>query len=157
MFKRVLVANRGEIALRVIRACKELGVEAVAVYSTADTDSMHVQLANSAICIGPGPSSQSYLKMEAHHQRGGDRQCRCHPSGLRLPLRRTRSSPRSATSCKIKFIGPSADVIAMMGDKNTAKATAAQGGRAGDSRFRRTSSGRKRRRIDDCRARWAIR
>ena len=65
MLRRVLIANRGEIALRILRACRELGMETVAVYSTADAEAMHVQLATQAVCIGPAPAAQSYLNMRA--------------------------------------------------------------------------------------------
>ena len=64
MFKKILIANRGEIAVRIIRCCKEMGIEAVAVYSSADATSLHVQLADEAYCIGPAKSSESYLNME---------------------------------------------------------------------------------------------
>ncbi|MGE0157703.1 MAG: biotin carboxylase N-terminal domain-containing protein, partial [Geobacter sp.] len=65
MFHKILIANRGEIAIRVIRACKELGIKTVAVYSTADAESLHVKLADESVCIGPPPSSQSYLNINA--------------------------------------------------------------------------------------------
>ena len=65
MFKKILIANRGEIALRVIRACKEMGIQTVAVHSTADTDAMHVRMANESVCIGPPASSESYLSIPA--------------------------------------------------------------------------------------------
>ena len=123
MFKKVLVANRGEIALRIIRACRELGVQSVAVYSEADVDSMHVQLADEAICIGPGPSAESYLKADriisAAEVANVDA---IHPGYGFLS-----ENPQFAEiceSCHIKFIGPSAAVIARMGDKNEARATA---------------------------------
>ena len=123
MFRNILVANRGEIALRVIRACKELGVRTVAVYSEADVDSMHVQLADEAICIGPGPSSESYLKVEAIMSAAEIANVDAiHPGYGFLS-----ENPRFAEicdSCKVKFIGPSVEVISMMGDKNRARETA---------------------------------
>ncbi len=123
MFQKVLVANRGEIALRVIRACKELDIKTVAVYSEADVDSMHVQLADEAICIGPGPSTESYLKpdriISAAEIANVDA---IHPGYGFLS-----ENPQFADiceSCKIKFIGPAASVMERMGDKNQARATA---------------------------------
>jgi acetyl-CoA carboxylase biotin carboxylase subunit len=127
MFTRVLVANRGEIALRIIRACRELGVESVAVYSEADVDSMHVQLADEAVCIGPASSKESYLKMDrmiaAAEITGSDA---IHPGYGFLS-----ENARFAEICEssgITFIGPSAKVISMMGDKATARATAVANG-----------------------------
>jgi acetyl-CoA carboxylase biotin carboxylase subunit len=123
MFRKVLVANRGEIALRVIRACKELGVKTVAVYSTADVDSMHVQLADEAICIGPGPSSESYLKIDRIISAAEIANVDAIHPGYGF-LSENAQFADICDSCKIKFIGPSADVIRMMGDKNTARDTA---------------------------------
>jgi len=127
MFKRVLVANRGEIALRIIRACRELDVESVAVYSEADVDSMHVQLADEAVCIGPASSKESYLKIDriiaAAEITGADA---IHPGYGFLS-----ENARFAEICKsagITFIGPSSDVISRMGDKATARATAIANG-----------------------------
>ena len=127
MFKKVLVANRGEIALRVIRACKELGVKTVAVYSTADVDSMHVQLADHAICIGPGPSAQSYLKIDAIISAAEIANVDAIHPGYGF-LSENAKFADICESCKIKFIGPSSEVISMMGDKNTARATATKAG-----------------------------
>ena len=123
MFSRVLVANRGEIALRVIRACKELGIETVAVYSNADTDSMHVQLADSAICIGPGPSNQSYLKIYSIISAAEIANVDAIHPGYGF-LSENAKFADICESCKIKFIGPSSEVISTMGDKNQARATA---------------------------------
>ena len=127
MFNKVLVANRGEIALRIIRACRELGVASVAVYSEADVDSMHVQLADEAVCIGPGPSKDSYLKPDriiaAAEITDADA---IHPGyGF---LSENARFVEICDSCNIKFIGPSAEVIRRMGDKNTARATAVEYG-----------------------------
>ena len=123
MFKKVLIANRGEIALRVIRACKELGIKTLAVYSEADVDSLHVQLADEAICIGPAPSAQSYLKIDRIISAAeiGDVDA-IHPGyGF---LAENAHFADVCASCNIKFIGPPASAIRAMGDKNIARATA---------------------------------
>jgi acetyl-CoA carboxylase biotin carboxylase subunit len=127
MFDKVLVANRGEIALRIIRACKELGVQTLAVYSEADIDSLHVQLADESICIGPASSAQSYLKIDRIISAAevGDVDA-IHPGYGFLA-----ENPHFADvcdSCQIKFIGPSAMAIRKMGDKNTARETARKAG-----------------------------
>jgi len=127
MFEKVLIANRGEIALRVIRACKELGIRTLAVYSDADVDSLHVQLADEAICIGAAPSSESYLKIDRIMSAAevGDVDA-IHPGyGF---LAENAHFAEVVESCKIKFIGPPSHVIQKMGDKNTARACARKAG-----------------------------
>jgi acetyl-CoA carboxylase biotin carboxylase subunit len=122
MFNKILIANRGEIALRVIRTCKELGIKTVAVYSEADRDSLHTVLADEAVCIGPPPSNQSYLKipniMSAAQVTGADA---IHPGYGFLAENANFSEICSETG--IKFIGPSPDMINRMGDKALAKET----------------------------------
>jgi acetyl-CoA carboxylase biotin carboxylase subunit len=107
----------------VIRACKELGVRTVAVYSKADEKSMHVQLADDAICIGPGPSTQSYLLMDRIIAAAEIANVDAIHPGYGFLSENARFA-RICESCKIKFIGPSAEVIEIMGDKNMARATA---------------------------------
>ena len=120
MFKRILIANRGEIALRIIRACKELGIESTAVYSEADRHSLHVRFADSAVCIGPGPSNLSYLNIPqlvaAAEITNSDA---IHPGyGF---LAENAHFAEICESCDIRFIGPSPKVISKMGDKAFAK------------------------------------
>ena len=127
MFDKILIANRGEIALRVIRAAKELGVRTLAVYSEADVDSLHVQLADEAICIGPAPSAQSYLKIDRIISAAeiGD-VAAIHPGyGF---LAENAHFAEVCESCNIKFIGPPTDAIRRMGDKNVARETARKAG-----------------------------
>jgi acetyl-CoA carboxylase biotin carboxylase subunit len=127
MFNKVLIANRGEIALRVIRACKEIGVHTLAVYSEADADSLHVQLADEAICIGPAESHSSYLKIDRIISAAeiGDVDA-IHPGyGF---LAENAHFAEVCESCNIKFIGPTPAAIRAMGDKNTARATARKAG-----------------------------
>ncbi|MCB9196170.1 MAG: acetyl-CoA carboxylase biotin carboxylase subunit [Flavobacteriales bacterium] len=122
MFKKVLIANRGEIALRVIRTCKEMGIKTVAVYSTADKDSLHVRFADEAVCIGPPPSKDSYLKMAniiaAAEITNADA---IHPGYGFLSENATFS--RICQENGIKFIGALPEQIEGMGDKATAKET----------------------------------
>jgi acetyl-CoA carboxylase biotin carboxylase subunit len=121
---KVLVANRGEVALRVIRACRELGIRSVAVYSTADSDSLHRLLADEAICIGPAPSAASYLNVpaiiSAAELVGADA---IHP-GYGFLAENARFA-EICEACNIKFIGPASETIALMGDKVSARRTAA--------------------------------
>src|SRR5690242_3197780 len=123
MFEKVLIANRGEIALRVIRACKELGIRTLAVYSEADIDSLHVQLADESICIGAAPSLESYLKIDRIMSAAeiGDVDA-IHPGyGF---LAENPHFVEVCESCNIKFIGPSSRAMQSMGDKNAARAAA---------------------------------
>jgi len=127
MFKKVLIANRGEIALRVIRTCKEMGIKTVAVYSKADADSLHVRFADEAVCIGPSPSSESYLSIpniiSAAEITNADA---IHPGyGF---LSENAKFSRICAEHGIKFIGATAEQIEKMGDKATAKETMKEAG-----------------------------
>src|SRR5688500_20411612 len=127
MFKRILIANRGEIALRILRACQELGVETVCVYSTADAGSQYLRLADEAICIGPPRSADSYLKVphiisaaevgnvEAIHPGYGFLAENAHFNEV-------------CRSCNIDFIGPSPEAMAQLGDKDAARKLAKKAG-----------------------------
>ncbi|MCI9019068.1 MAG: acetyl-CoA carboxylase biotin carboxylase subunit [Lachnospiraceae bacterium] len=127
MIRKVLVANRGEIAVRIIRACREMGIETVAVYSEADREAIHAKLADEAVCIGPAALSESYLAMEriisATIVSGADA---IHPGyGL---LSENSKFAALCEKCDICFIGPSAQVMARMGDKQEARNTMKQAG-----------------------------
>jgi acetyl-CoA carboxylase biotin carboxylase subunit len=119
-FKRVLVANRGEVAVRVIRALHELDIEAVAVYSTADQDSLHVRLADRAVCVGPPPAAESYLRIPSIIAAANTTGCQAvHPGWGFLA-----ENPAFAEACAendVVFVGPSPDVMAKMGDKASAR------------------------------------
>ena len=127
MIKKVLIANRGEIAVRIIRACREMGIETVAVYSEADKEALHTQLADEAICIGPAPSSESYLNMEqiisATIVSGADA---IHP-GFGFLSENTKFA-ELCEKCNIIFIGPDSKVISRLGNKSEARNTMANAG-----------------------------
>src|SRR5712691_9940356 len=127
MFSRVLVANRGEVAVRVIRALHELGVEAVAVYSTADAGALHTRLAERAVCIGPPPATESYLNIPSMIAAAETTGCEAvHPGWGFLA-----ENPAFVHACEdndLVFVGPDADVMARMGDKVQAKRELADAG-----------------------------
>lgn len=122
MFKKVLIANRGEIAVRVIRACRELGIPTVAVYSQADANSLHVRLATDAYCIGPAPSSESYLSIPAIISTALMTGCDAIHPGYGFMSERA-DFVDICTEHGIKFIGPTAESMRKMGDKATARKT----------------------------------
>ncbi|MGO0062928.1 acetyl-CoA carboxylase biotin carboxylase subunit [Brevibacillus fluminis] len=127
MFKKVLIANRGEIAVRIIRACREMGIATVAVYSEPDREALHVQLADEAYCIGPAPSKQSYLNMAAlisvAERTGSDA---IHPGyGF---LAENAAFAQACADNNIIFIGPEPDAITRMGDKSIARQTMKEAG-----------------------------
>ena len=127
MFSKVLVANRGEIALRIIRACREMGVRTVAVYSVPDASSPHVHLADEAVCIGNAPSSQSYLNIPAIISAAEITDVDAIHPGYGF-LSENAHFAEICQSCQITFIGPSPQAIRSMGDKMAARETARKAG-----------------------------
>jgi acetyl-CoA carboxylase biotin carboxylase subunit len=122
MFKRILIANRGEIALRIIRACKSLGIETVAAFSEADAESPHLQEADRRVCIGPSRSAESYLNMEAVIQAAEQNDCCAVHPGYGF-LAENALFAELCEQAKITFIGPPAAAVRLMGDKATARET----------------------------------
>ena len=127
MFSRVLVANRGEIAVRIIRALHELGVEAVAVYSTADAGTLHTRLADRAVCIGPPSATESYLNMSSVVAAAEITGCDAVHPGYGF-LSENPDFVRACEENDLVFVGPDADVMARMGDKVEAKRVLADAG-----------------------------
>lgn len=127
MIHKILIANRGEIAVRIIRACRELGIQSVAVYSEADKEALHAQLADEAVCIGPAPSKDSYLNMEniisATINTGAEA---IHP-GFGF-LSENQKFAKLCEECNITFIGPSSEIIRKMGNKTEARNTMIEAG-----------------------------
>src|SRR6478752_5145581 len=125
MFSRILIANRGEIALRVIRACREMGVQTVAVYSTADAEAAYLKLADQAICIGKGPPGESYLKMDRIIAAGEVADGEAIHPGYGF-LSENAHFAEVCRACKIEFIGPTHESMARLGDKVSARKLAAE-------------------------------
>jgi len=127
MFRRILIANRGEIALRIIRTCRELEIETVAVYSTADADALHVQMATQAVCVGPPAAAKSYLNTDALLQVALSTRCDAIHPGYGF-LSENADFANACAANAIQFIGPSGDVIRKMGSKSAARSLMKSGG-----------------------------
>jgi len=127
MIRKILIANRGEIALRIVRACRELGIQTLAVYSEADEQSLHVQLADEAICIGPAQSSESYLRADRIISAAEVADVDAIHPGYGF-LSENAEFAEQCASCNINFIGPKAETIQKMGDKAMARETVAKAG-----------------------------
>ena len=127
MFEKILIANRGEIAVRIIRACREMGIKTVAVYSEADQDSLHTLLADEAICIGPAPSGQSYLNMERILSATVAMKAEAIHPGFGFLSENARFA-ELCEKCSIRFIGPAASIINRMGNKSEARKTMMEAG-----------------------------
>ena len=127
MFQKILIANRGEIAVRIIRACREMGIETVAVYSEADKDALHTMLADEAVCIGPAASAESYLDMERILSACVTMKADAVHPGFGFLSENARFA-ELCEKCNIHFIGPSAEIINKMGNKSEARKTMIQAG-----------------------------
>lgn len=127
MFDKILIANRGEIAVRIIRACREMGIRTVAVYSEADKDALHTQLADEAVCIGKAPSADSYLNMERILSATIASKAQAIHPGFGF-LSENSKFVKMCEKCQVTFIGPGAEVIARMGNKSEAKNTMRKAG-----------------------------
>src|SRR2546428_9327291 len=127
MFQRILVANRGEIALRVIRACRDLGVQVVAVFSEADRDAAYLSLADEAICIGPGPAAESYLNIPRIISAAEIANVEAIHPGYGF-LSENPHFAEVCRSCNIEFVGPPEEAMRLLGNKNEARKLAQQAG-----------------------------
>lgn len=127
MFKKILVANRGEIAVRIIRACREMGIDTVAIYSTADKDAMHVQMADESYCVGGAKVADSYLNMPAILTAALESGAQAIHPGYGL-LSENAKFVKLCEECNIEFIGPTSEMINLLGDKDMARKTMRQAG-----------------------------